>query len=162
MPTVTGTIEAVSVKERTTQWGTKNATSFKLNNEWYSGGFKTWEVDKGDEVQLTYEVNAKGYKDVSGIAVTAKGAPPPTTAAQSGAPRGGRAFPMDALDPGRVIVRQNALAHAINYTENTSGESRYTISDVIAAARQFEAYSCGDLDQAEAMAMAAGNPDPGA
>ena len=59
---------------------------------------------------------------------------------------------MDALDPGRVIVRQNALAHAVNYHNNTATDP-YTVSEIIATAREFEAYSCGDLDVAEAQAI---------
>ena len=165
MPTIVGTIEAVSVKERTTQWGTKNATSFMMNGKWYSGGFKKWEVEKGDEVSLTYETNSKGYDDVSGIAVTAK-AEAPVTVAQSGAKRGGRAFPMDALDPGRVIVRQNALAHATNVAiHNAAQDGTSVVPDqVVFYAREFEAYSCGDSDAAAAKEMYedAGNPDPNA
>lgn len=166
MPTVTGIIEVVSVQERKTQWGVKNATSFKLGENWYSGGFKEWEVEKGDDVQLSFEVNPKGFKDVTTIAVVAKGAPPPVTKAQSGAPRGGRSFPMDALDPGRVIVRQNALAHAVNTAIHNSAKvavgGTVTTEEVIGYARQYEAYACGDLDEEEAEAMMAGNPDPNA
>jgi len=166
MPTVVGTIEAVSIKERKTQWGVKNATSFMLNGKWYSGGFKAWEVDKGDEVSLTYVTNAKGYEDVTGIAVTEKAPPPEMTSKQSGAPRGGRAFPMDALDPGRVIVRQNALAHATRVAEhNGNMDSTIVTTDaVIALAREFESYACGDSDAAAAKEMYqdAGNPDPNA
>ena len=162
MPTVTGIIEVVSVQERKTQWGVKSATSFKLGENWYSGGFKEWEVEKGDDVQLSFEVNPKGFKDVTTIAVVAKGAPPPVTKAQSGAPRGGRAFPMDALDPSRVIVRQNALTHAVKTAIHNSGGDIVDLEQVIGYARQYEAYSCGNLDEAEAEEMMAGNPDPNA
>ena len=164
MPTIVGTIEAVSVKERKTQWGPKDATSFMLNGKWYSGGFKKWEVDKGDEVSLTYETNSKGYEDVTGIAVTAKAAPEAMTTKQTGAPRGGRAFPMDALDPGRVIVRQNALAHGTACALHNNAGGVVSPIEVIAFAREFEAYSCGDSDAAAAKEMFedAGNPDPDA
>jgi hypothetical protein len=150
MPTIEGIIEAVSVKKRTTKYGEKDATSFKLNGEWYSGGFKTWTIDSGDDVALTFQENAKGYKDVTGIAVKEKA--PPKAGGNTGAPRTGRAFPMDALDPGRVIVRQNMLRHATKTVlDGEVGDiSLTTVGNIIATARQFEAYACGDLDREEA------------
>lgn len=152
MPSVEGTIEAVAVKDRETKWGTKKATSFKMGDNWYSGGFKKWDIEKGDVVSLTYTTNDKGYHDVKGIAVTEKAPEAPVSKAQSGVPRGGRSFPMDALDPGRVIVRQNSLGHAVKYCRDNMG-STYSVSDVIDVARELEAYSCGDLDVEEAKAM---------
>lgn len=155
MPNIEGYVEAVSVKERTTKYGEKMATSFKVGDKWYSGGFKTWEVDKGDKVSLTFKENAKGYLDVTGIAVLEKGSPS-LTKGQSGAPRANRAFPVDALDPSRSVIRQNSLRHAINFCNNTDETGAgYNVDDVINVARQFEAYSAGDLDREEAEKMIA-------
>ena len=151
MPTVEGVVSAISKKERKTAYGQKVATSFQVDGKWYSGGFKTWEIDKGDEVRLSYETNAKGYDDVTGIAVLAKGAAPAVAAAQSGVPRPGRSFPIDALAPERTINRQNALTAAVNFVNHGGGA---TTEEVIKLARYFEAYTTGDLDRDEAQAMA--------
>jgi hypothetical protein len=153
MPTITGLITAVSVKERETKYGKKDATSFNINNEWYSGGFKTYTVDKGDEVEMTFAVNAKGYKDIQAINVISKGAGP--TATNTGTPRIGRTFPVDPLAPERTINRQNALTAAVNSLGSCiPGEDidEHALM-VISIARKYEAYTTGDLDKEEAMAM---------
>lgn len=150
MPTIEGIVSAVSVKTRNTKYGDKQATSFNIDGVWYSGGFKPWEVDKGDVVQLTYETNAQGYNDVKGIAVMAKGDPTPP--ANTGTPRIGRSFPVDPLAPERTINRQNALTAAVAFLKLDEAS---TPEDVIHVARIFEAYTTGDIDKAEAMAMAA-------
>ena len=143
--TIEGIVESVSKKERTLRDGTvKHATSFKINGEWYSGGFKEWEVDKGDEVSCTYETNAKGYKDVKGIAVIHRGAP--SIPANTGVPRPGRSFPIDPLAPERTINRQNALTNAVNYVVALK-QTTSTVDQVIHIARQFEAYTTGDIDR---------------
>jgi hypothetical protein len=152
MPTIEGIVSAVSVKTRPTPYGDKQSTSFNIDGVWYSGGFKPWEVDKGDVVQLTYETNAKGYNDVKGIAVMAKGDPTPP--ANTGTPRIGRSFPVDPLATERTINRQNALTAAVAFTKGVDTVS-LTPEDVIHVARIFEAYTTGDIDKAEAMAMAA-------
>lgn len=158
MPTIEGVVSAVAVKERSTPYGPKNATSFQVDGKWYSGGFKTWEIDKGDSVRLSYETNSKGYDDVTGIAVLEKGAAPSPTAAQSGVPAGGRRFPVPAMAPERTINRQNALTAATNYVSALIAAS--TLDDsldypgvIISVARRFEAYTTGDLDAAEVKAM---------
>ena len=160
MPTIEGVVSAVSVKERNTPYGAKNATSFQVDGTWYSGGFKSWEVDKGDEVRLSFETNAKGYPEVSGIAVLAKGAP--TTPANTGVPRPGRSFPIDALAPERTINRQNALtaaAHLVGVIIGGDGVAAGAdyADIVISYARRFEAYTTGDLDAQEVQAMVAGD-----
>ena len=141
--TIEGVVEAVSVKARTLKDGSvKNTTGFKINGEWFSGGFKDWEVDRGDEVSCTYETNAKGYKDVKGLAVVHRAAASP--AAATGVPRPGRSFPIDPLAPERTINRQNALTAAVNYS---AMEDAASIDRVIEIARQFEAYTTGDIDR---------------
>ena len=155
MPITEGVVANVSRKERTTPYGMKTATSFEVDGEWYSGGFKPWEVDKGDEVRVTWEENDKGYKQVKGIAVKAKGAP--AAPANTGVPRPGRSFPIDALAPERTINRQNALTAAVALTvglKDSLPEGEDAREVVISTARLFEAYTTGDLDREEAMAMA--------
>jgi hypothetical protein len=158
MPITEGVVSAVSRKERNTPYGAKTATSFEVDGEWYSGGFKQWEVDKGDEVRVTWEENKDGYKQVKGIAVTAKGVPT-VAAAQTGVPRAGRSFPIAALAPERTINRQNALTAAVALTvgfKETLAPGTDTREEVINTARLFEAYTTGDLDAEEAKAMLGG------
>ena len=44
-----------------------------------------------------------------------------------------------------MIVRQNALTNAVNFHANIEGLGE--IDDIIATAREFEAYTSGDLDR---------------
>jgi len=155
MPTIEGVVSAVSVKERNTPYGQKKATSFQVDGNWYSGGFKVWEVDKGDRVRLTFETNQNGYHDVKGIAVLEKGAPAAPTAAQSGAPRSGRSFPVDPLAPERTINRQNALTAAVAFCNHNAGPGEFLPEDVVSVARAFESYTTGDLDRQEVEQMIA-------
>ena len=159
MPTMEGVVSAVSIKERKTAYGTKMATSFQIDGNWYSGGFRTWEIEKGDQVRCTWKENDKGYKDVTGMAVLSKGATPSPTAKQSGVPASGRRFPIDPFAPERTINRQNALTAAANIVNgvNQSDPSLLSGEDiasvVIHYARRFEAYTTGDLDREEAEKM---------
>lgn len=157
--TVEGIIE--QVKSRTvgqgTSWGPKDVQSFKMNGEWYNGGFKHWEVDEGDEVAITFETDPKGYKNAKGIAVKAKGAPP--ARASTGVPRAGRSFPVEPLAPERTINRQNALTAASNLiAARITSEDGFPASEdlgsvVIGLAREFEAYTTGDIEREAAEAM---------
>lgn len=144
--TIEGIVEEKSVKDRRTPYGEKKATSFKINGEWYSGGFKHWDVDQGDEVSLTYVTNDKGYKDVKGCAVKAKGAgaPPP---ANTGVRSAGRSFPVDPLAPERTINRQNALTAAVAFCNHSAPPGECLPEDVISVARIFEAYTTGDVER---------------
>jgi len=159
MPTMEGIVSAVAIKDRKTPYGLKKATSFQIDDNWYSGGFRTWEIEKGDEVRCTWEENDKGYKDVTGMAVLTKGAAPPPTSKQTGVPAPGRRFPIDPFAPERTINRQNALTAAANivngvFANNPSMmEGEDIASIVVHYARRFEAYTTGDLDREEAEAM---------
>ncbi len=157
---IAGIISKKSRKKRTTPWGEKWATSFQINGDWYSGGFKDYpHVNEGDEVQCTWEQNDKGYKDIKAISVTGKGVGEPGTPEAGIVPvhtgparSGGRTFPVDPLAPERTINRQNALTNAVAFCSAKDGFDA-TIEDVITIAREFEAYTCGDIDREEAEAM---------
>lgn len=154
---VQGIISRISEKERDTKWGKKTATSFAIDGKWYSGGFKPWAVSEGDTVELQYEVNGRGYNDVVSITVLSKGsgaAPSSNSGNKVGGGRTmGRSFPVEPLAPERTINRQNALTNAVSF-HNTSAEPA-TVEDIIATARKFEAYTCGDIDREEAEKMVA-------
>ena len=69
---------------------------------------------------------------------------------------GGRSFPVEPLAPERTINRQNALTaaaklfgqHGIDNTDLPA-----LVDDIIQVARNFEAYTTGDMDREEAEAM---------
>lgn len=63
---------------------------------------------------------------------------PPPTASASLAPN---------LDRNRLIVRQNALTNAVNFSSG-KGEN-VTVEQVIKVARAFEAFTSGDADEKE-------------
>ena len=160
--TVEGIIE--QVKKKTvgagTSWGPKDVQSFKMNGEWYNGGFKRWEVDEGDEVAITYVVNDKGYKDAKGIAVKAKGAGP--ARADTGVARPGRSFPIDPLAPERATARQNAIhgTSRVFAAAIMAGKIEYADGDdlatqFVAFAKTLEAYSTGDIEREAAEELAA-------
>jgi hypothetical protein len=159
---ISGVVSKKSRKKRTTPYGEKWATSFQINGDWYSGGFKDYnDVNEGDTVQATWEANSRGYKDIKAISVTGKavgeaGTPEATVVpiGGGGAPRsGGRTFPVDPLAPERTINRQNALTNAVNYCNGL--DTPQTPEDILMIAREFEAYTCGDIDREEAEAMMA-------
>ena len=58
-------------------------------------------------------------------------------------------FPMAALAPKRSINRQNALTNAVNFLK---GDETVTTVDIISVAREFEAYTTGDVDMEDAEA----------
>lgn len=165
MPIVSGVIKAVSVKERETQWGTKMATSFNIDDVWYSGGFKKYQINKGDEVELNYETTDKGFNNIKAINVTK--ANPAGGATQSQGTGGGGGsrqyrkngeeggFPVHPLAYERALDRRNALQCAVKAMEfiDYSTEEEDVTEIILTNARKFEAYTTGDLDRDEALAM---------
>jgi len=156
MPVIQGTVEAVYHNKVNTQWGEKQTEKFKINGQYFSGGFKKWGANKGDEVELNYDTNSKGYNDIKAMIVTAKGEQSMADNSVGTTVRGskGRSFPVDPLAPERTINRQNALTNAVNFcTSFATEETPVTTVDVISVAREFEAYTCGDIDKEEAIKM---------
>lgn len=160
MATATGVVEAVSGKDRNIKSGPRagsvaTAYAFKVGADWYNTGFKSL-VEKGQEVSFDYEENSYG-KQVKTVTVTG-GSSAPKNSSAGGGTSTGAGFPIGPRASGRAINRQNALTNAVTYVNNTWGESRPpTPDDVIAIARQFEAYTTGDLETAAAKALAEGH-----
>lgn len=118
-----------------------NGTWYSTKQEYYKGPTlstgMTVSFDDGGAKFLKY-VKAEEAGAVATAAAPAVGKAPAM---------GGRTFPVGALAPERTINRQNALTNAVNYTKDS--ELTHTVDSVINIARQFEAYTTGDLDLAE-------------
>ena len=171
MEELQGVIEAKEPRKVNTQWGPKDTVSFVIGGETYSGGFKKWDnVNVGDEVLVTFQTTPQGYRNIKGLTVVAAGdgAPVPqvNTAPKSGYGGGGRyrqngtegGFPLHPLSYERALDRRNAVAVAAGlYGKIFEGCNDITIlskEDIVGLARYFEAYTTGDIDLAEAKAMA--------
>lgn len=156
-----GIIQSVEDVEVSTKWGPKTTKRFTIEGEQYSGGFKKWSCNAGDEVNITFEQTDKGYRNIKTLTVVAAGsgaAVPSSPAPKSnyGGGRGGRSFPVDALAPERTINRQNALTaaqKAVGVIDDGTDIDIYCEA-VVKVARYFEAYTTGDLDVAAAKALA--------
>lgn len=171
MATMNGVVEELSQKDVTTRFGVKPTYSMKVNGTWIKCAFKKPPCNVGDTV--TFEGNSGTYgMEGKDIIVTARGtgvpAPIPTAAPtavkSSYSAAGSRVFPIPPLHGDRSIVRQNALARATEIYVACRGGKPFELDEgstkiVIALARQFEAYTAGDLDMAEAKAEAAAEED---
>lgn len=148
----------------------KNGKSLKIDDMWY-GAFNSSQLNGasvGDVVDFEY-IEKGEYKNIKGgVVVKGKGA---SVASPTGSANGGKtysrgSFPIDPLDGQRSIIRQNALTNAVKvYTEAMSPTStsatkvpKLDLSSVaepiIGLARQFEAYTAGDIDRTNAIALA--------
>ena len=157
-------IQNITSKEVNTKIGMKPVYSVQVDGEWYGHGFRKPAFKIGDEVAFTFTDGTYGKKiDEGSVRVIKEGdasAAPPASVAPArpfGPPA--KPFPIPPLHGDRAIVRQNALTNA---REAVAALGKYRDEDemrddeyanrIIAMARMFEAYSCGDLDLQEAMA----------
>jgi len=153
-----GVVEAMGSKEVKTKFGMKPTYSFKLDGEWFSMGFTKPKFGKGDSVSFDYSETTYGNSvDAKSVSVTGGGAAPASASVVKPAFGGGGkgVFPIPALDGQRAIVRQNALTNARELYVAAEGNSfgREAAMDIIAVARIFESYACGDLDAEMAKEM---------
>lgn len=168
MNKVTGEVVAVGSKPVNTKWGEKTTHSFQVDGVWYKTGFKKGKFSKGDTITFTYVEGPYGNDvDVASISTGSAGATaqPAASAAKPAYTGGGKGvFPIPALDGQRAIVRQNALTNArelyIASVDPTAVDIKDTAYDIIAIARIFEAYACGDLDALKAAEMKAAKSMP--
>ena len=158
-------IENITEKEVNTKFGPKKAYSVSANGERYGYGFKKPTFSIGDEVDFQFTENTYGKNvDLASVRLLTKGtgaatpSPAPTASPKPsyGAPK---VFPIPALHGDRAIVRQNSISNAVKLitdsvkpTDKSNWES--LASEAVNIARMFEAYSCGDLDMEQAIAMA--------
>ena len=168
MNKVTGEVVAVGSKPVNTKWGEKTTHSFQVDGVWYKTGFKKGKFSKGDTITFTYVEGPYGNDvDVASISTGggATASAPAASAAKPAYTGGGKGvFPIPALDGQRAIVRQNALTNArelyIASVDPTAVDVKDTAYDIIAIARIFEAYACGDLDALKAAEMKAAKSMP--
>ena len=159
-------IENITTKEVTTKFGPKPAYTITAGGERFSYGFKKPAFAIGDEVDFQYTENTYGKNvDLASVQMLKKGAGAPTPSASTASP--GKApysppskvFPIPLLHGDRAIVRQNSITNATKAVCDYLGgdgdvETVQAYADlIIEVARKFEAYSCGDLDAAQAEAM---------
>lgn len=156
MTMMQGMVEQVSQKDVSTKFGVKPTYSLKVDGSWVKCGFKNPKANVGDEVQFDGESGAYGM-EAKNVVVTAKGAGVPPVVAGSvpvKASGGGykdKVFPVPPLHGDRSIIRQNALARAVELLIATAGGKAFDLTEekcdlAIRFARRFEAYSAGDLD----------------
>ena len=153
MATVEGTVEAISNKFG--KW------SILVNGTWY-GTKEEWkpkvDVNKGDVVSFDDGSIYGGGKFVKRLRVDVHGgsssSTPHTTSDSPARPSLVGAIP---LVRERAIIRQNALTNAVNYVNALPATSRKDLglNDLIDIAREFEAYTSGDVDEEEAKEMLA-------
>lgn len=152
---VKGTVSDISVKEVNTKFGMKPTFSINVDGEWYKLGFNKQGVSVGAEVEFEFK-SSKWGNEVQAGTLTVGGAPAPTASRKYAATESKTAagsayskpFPIPALHGDRAIVRQNSLTNAVKFLNYASATGiDVSVENVIKIARQFEAYSCGDLDR---------------
>lgn len=164
MSAMSGVVESITTKDVTTRFGVKPTYSLKVDGNWVKHGFKKPPCNVGDTIAFDGETGTYGV-EAKGITVTAKGAPGAAPVASvtstkpassgGGSSYSAKVFPIPALHGDRSIVRQNALARATELYIGARGGKPFDLDDststlVIRMARQFEAYTAGDLDLAAA------------
>jgi hypothetical protein len=167
MASCSGVVEAVGSKDVEIKRGPKAGStskvySFKIDGEWYKTGFKSM-VNKGDNVSFNYTDGAYG-KDVQ-VASLSKldgGAEPVSAGERMATVASGYGFPMGLRDKGRAINRQNALTNAVAIVTSpvfTFSKGMSLTEAVIKLAREFEAYTTGDLEREAAAKLAEGGEE---
>lgn len=132
MATVKGVIEATG----------RDGRGLKIGDSWY-GAFKLEQVGaatRGSEVEIDYEVTDRGYNNIKGnVRIVAPEAKGPV------ATRKGASASLPDIERQMMIIRQNALTNAVNFTAAKGSEVPASIADVISVAQRFELYTSGKL-----------------
>ena len=141
MAEVVGVVEGISTKF--------NKWSILVNGTWY-GTKEEWKpkvaVNKGDTVVF----DDGGGKFIKRLKVVSGGYSHTVTSSPA---KEESVVGAVKISRDRCIIRQNSITNAVNFL---SGKKEVTPENVIDVARLFEAYSSGDLDEAEAEALIAG------
>lgn len=155
----TGIVGGISSKEVEVKKGpragkTSTTYSFIMDDIWYNMGFKEL-CNKGDSVTVDYLAGVYGNQ-VNNVTVHSKGtapmsgaAPALTSTSKSGYRKNGEAggFPIHPRAYERALDRRNALTNAVRFhTHQLETGMVSDVSSIIETARQFEAYTCGDIE----------------
>lgn len=161
MTMMTGIVEEVSQKDVSTKFGVKPTYSFKMGGKWIKCGFKNPHLEVGYQVDFdatsgTYGIETKSVNIISKTASGVAGSSSSPAKVSPVVGSYGKVFPIPPLHGDRSIVRQNALARAVDIFIGSAGGKPYTFEEsvtttIINLAKKFEAYTAGDLDMAEAM-----------
>jgi hypothetical protein len=157
MPRVSGVVSTINSSNVTTKYGPKPTYTFMVDGVEYRTSFKNAGVSPGDNITFDFTAGKYG-NDVDLASIQKNGtspvpaAAPRPTVVQGGGNRG--SFPVGALDGNRAINRQNALTNAIKFAEVIKYEAA-NVEAIVAIARKFEAYTCGDDDMAAAVQQVA-------
>ena len=124
----------------------QNGKSFQLvetDDKWY-GAFNATQLagaTVGNSVSFFYESVSKGdrtFHNIKGNVTVSGGAT---------VPPGGASAMSPSLSRDRLILRQNALTNAVNAMSLIMKEGgTFSTDEVIAIAKDFEAYTSGDAD----------------
>ena len=160
MTILKGIVEELGTKKVNTKFGEKNTYSIKVTGNWVRCGFKDPGANVGDEVELdgvtgTYGIETKSVTILARGSGTLSSVGSSSTPAKSSYSSNARVFPIPALHGDRSIIRQNALARAVDLYIGARGGKPFELDSVttsiaINMARNFEAYTAGDLDLAAA------------
>ncbi len=136
---------------------TKDGKGFLIDGQWYKCFTPAMmKATKGDFVSFSYkqvEKDGRTYNNVSGVVSDSGNGSGPTSntgtvskvsGSAAAAPRDPLMLPV-LLTRERAIIRQSSLAQAVNYISSNK-DAGDSIVDVLAIAREFEAYASGDLD----------------
>jgi hypothetical protein len=167
MTMINGIVEEVQTKNVVTKFGEKPTWSIKVAGQWFKCGFKNPNVEVGFQVDFD-SITGKYGSETSKVNILSRTvATPPASGAsviaagavRSSAPSYSRekVFPIPPLHGDRSIVRQNALARATELFIGACGGKAYAVDSstcqmIIKLAKQFEAYTSGDMDLEEAEA----------
>lgn len=165
MPTVQGKVENIESQMRPTKYGQKPVFKVVIEGNKYNSGFTKPKFSIGDEVTFQYTDGSYGpdidQPTVRVVSGGATDAPVPVktyskTPAGAIGSTGGykeKTFPVPPLHGDRAIIRQNALTNAREaivagyVAEGKPLPTRAKLKEeIIALAREFEAFTAGDID----------------
>lgn len=161
-------VDAINSRKVNTKFGPKDAYNVVVAGTQYSYGFKKPTFKVGDDIEFVAEEDSYGKKmdpaTVRVLSSSASGGATSSAPASAAPVRGGytpaaRPFPIPPLHGDRAIVRQNSITNAVSLikvlVEKESRDEPLLPEDLakraVAIARIFEAYSCGDVEMAEAL-----------
>jgi hypothetical protein len=154
-------VEKVTTREVATKFGDKPVYTLHTDSGQFENGFTKPTCKVGDEVEFTFTESKYGKQiDKGSMRVIRSGGGKEVISKaekREFVPTAPKAFPIPPLHPDRSVVRQNALRHAavlIAAKLDPQGplEIEALGGQVIELARMFEAYSCGDIELAVAIA----------